>query len=456
MGSDGMKRVWGKRRGWQYGAAVLLIGGWAMPAAAADLGGDCCADLEERVAELEATTARKGNRKVSLTVSGWVNENVIWWDDGHESNAYVGTNPVEQSRFRFVGEARVTPDLSAGYLLEIGVWGGNSSKFDQNSPDGSTGANSLLVRKSSWYLKSKTFGKVSVGQESTATYHLLDDADTTMTRNFYDAEGAPDYMQNFFLRDKAGNFIKASPTSTTQLRWSDALRGFNNSTPGDSGRRNVVRYETPTFGGFTFATSWGEDDVWDMLVSYVGEAGDFRYTARAGYGNSTDGASTPCQGSSSSPYNGMNCEWWGVAGLIQHVPTGLYVYSGYGDQNNDTRANLVAPGIKNLVDDNDLTWFVQGGIENKWNSFGKTNFFGEYRRDEAGSNVNGSGTLQTQNANINFWALGAAQNFEAAEMTMYLVYQHVDGDVTVGNVPNTAPTELSAMQQVIAGAKINF
>lgn len=39
-------------------------------AMAADLGGDCCADLEERIAELEATTVRKGNRKVSLEVSG--------------------------------------------------------------------------------------------------------------------------------------------------------------------------------------------------------------------------------------------------------------------------------------------------------------------------------------------------------------------------------------------------
>ena len=48
------------------------------PVAAADLGGDCCADLEERIAELEATTARKGNRKVSLVVSGWVNEGVFW------------------------------------------------------------------------------------------------------------------------------------------------------------------------------------------------------------------------------------------------------------------------------------------------------------------------------------------------------------------------------------------
>lgn len=34
----------------------------ASSAQAADFGGDCCADLEERIAELEATAARKGNR----------------------------------------------------------------------------------------------------------------------------------------------------------------------------------------------------------------------------------------------------------------------------------------------------------------------------------------------------------------------------------------------------------
>ncbi|MFV0367708.1 MAG: porin, partial [Hyphomicrobiaceae bacterium] len=58
-------------------AAGLLASGLSVGSAkAADLGGDCCADLEERVAELEATTARKGNRKVSLTISGWVAEQV--------------------------------------------------------------------------------------------------------------------------------------------------------------------------------------------------------------------------------------------------------------------------------------------------------------------------------------------------------------------------------------------
>ena len=74
--------------------AILATGALAAPmsANAADLGGNCCADLEERIAELEATTARKGNRKVSLTISGWVTEQIMGWDDGLDTDAYVGTS----------------------------------------------------------------------------------------------------------------------------------------------------------------------------------------------------------------------------------------------------------------------------------------------------------------------------------------------------------------------------
>src|ERR1044072_8402683 len=88
-------------------AAGLLTGGLsAGSASAADLGGNCCADLEERIAEREATTARKGNRKFSLTISGWVGEQVMWFDDGVESNAYVtGLGRTLQSHFKFTGQA---------------------------------------------------------------------------------------------------------------------------------------------------------------------------------------------------------------------------------------------------------------------------------------------------------------------------------------------------------------
>ena len=139
---------WGakmKRRSWVLTVAAVVLGGGLSPATAADLGGNCCADLEERIAELEATTARKGNRKVSLTVSGWVNEAIFFWDDGVERNAYVGTNELEQSRFRFTGEGKITDGWAAGFILEIGANGAGSKSFAQDT-DGSVGA--VTTRKS--------------------------------------------------------------------------------------------------------------------------------------------------------------------------------------------------------------------------------------------------------------------------------------------------------------------
>jgi|SRR6516162_338716 hypothetical protein len=61
-------------------AIALAVGGLALSTVsilAADLGASCCVDLEERIAELEATTASKGNRKMSLAISGSVNRVVL-------------------------------------------------------------------------------------------------------------------------------------------------------------------------------------------------------------------------------------------------------------------------------------------------------------------------------------------------------------------------------------------
>jgi hypothetical protein len=71
---------------------VAAIGLFASVGAsqAADLGGNCCTDLEERIAELEVTAARKGNRKMSLTISGQVDRIVTWYDDGRSSTTYYG------------------------------------------------------------------------------------------------------------------------------------------------------------------------------------------------------------------------------------------------------------------------------------------------------------------------------------------------------------------------------
>ncbi|MES1179954.1 MAG: porin, partial [Hyphomicrobium sp.] len=119
-------------------AAGLVAGGLSTgSASAADLGGNCCADLEERIAELEATTARKGNRKVSLTVSGWVGQQVTWWDDGGESNVYVhDLGSTLASHVKFTGQATILPGWTAGYVLHLEAVGSDSLTTNQFTPDG--------------------------------------------------------------------------------------------------------------------------------------------------------------------------------------------------------------------------------------------------------------------------------------------------------------------------------
>ncbi len=115
-----------------------------------------------------------------------------------------------------------------------------------------------------------------------------------------------------------------------------------------------------------------------------------------------------------------------------------------------------------MIEPDSTTWFIQPGIEHKWLSLGKTNIFGTYRHDDAGSTVGSSkGGDKTVSASVNFWQAGIIQNIEAADMSLYVVYEHVDGSIegnatTATNFAPIGRTDLDAFQEVITGAKINF
>ena len=165
-------------------AAGLLVGGLsAGSASAADLGGNCCADLEERIAELEATTARKGNRKVSLTISGWVAEQVMYWDDGDERTSTSAVSaPRSPRHFKFTGQATISPGWYAGYVIHVEA-DGSDSLTDQRLQDPAIGSCRRSDRtplcwrhqlrrqtlQSFWFIKSDHLGKLCVGLQSQAS-----------------------------------------------------------------------------------------------------------------------------------------------------------------------------------------------------------------------------------------------------------------------------------------------
>ena len=112
------------------------------------VGGNCCSDLEERIAELEATTAKKGNRKVSLTISGWVSQQVSFWDDGVEKNAYVSDlGSTLNSNFKLTGSAQINTGWSAGYVLHVEVVGNENLALNAET---SAAGKGLAVIQSFW------------------------------------------------------------------------------------------------------------------------------------------------------------------------------------------------------------------------------------------------------------------------------------------------------------------
>ena len=272
-------------------AAGLLVGGLsAGSASAADLGGNCCADLEERIAELEATTARKGNRKVSLTISGWVGEQITWWDNDNpnplydESNTYVGgLGTTLSSHFKFTGQATITPGWYAGYTIHVEVISGDSltqnegvsrgpGLYDQLSGGGQFGP-SLGLLQSFWFFKSDHLGKVGVGLQSQAsdnTAILVDGSGSLVPANWVAFE-----YRDFFLRRNDG--------SLSGFQWGGNTKCFGGGAIGDcnGATQHVVRYDSPTFGGFSVSASWGEDDMWDVAARYAGEWNGIMFAAAA-------------------------------------------------------------------------------------------------------------------------------------------------------------------------------
>jgi hypothetical protein len=64
-------------------AIAVTLATYAMSFGSAKAGddGDCCSSLEDRIAKLESE-ADKGNTKVSVTVSGWLEKSATQWSDG--------------------------------------------------------------------------------------------------------------------------------------------------------------------------------------------------------------------------------------------------------------------------------------------------------------------------------------------------------------------------------------
>lgn len=422
-------------------AALLAAAGLFMsaqaPAQAADMmAGGCCADLEERVAELEATTARKGNRVVSLQVYGQVNKALLVWDDGVDSDVFVVDNDFSGSRLGFTGKGAIKPGWTAGYLIEFDYQDAASDVvtniFDPDDPDvldgdeivapnGDDPADQIVIRYNNLWIESERLGRITLGQGSTAA----DGANEVVLGNAL-RNSDLSYGNSFIIRTGDGGF---SEFSLAEL-----------ASNLDTGRDDLVRYDSPSFYGFILSTSWGDNDYADVALRFKKEWNSIRVAAAVAYvwDDTRDGSLGDF--GFGAGLAGVEFEQVGGSISIQHIPSGIYGAFQAAQREFD---EIVDPLVLGESEEASF-WYAQLGIEKKWLPYGSTTFYGEYGLYE---DIVEDGTEAER------WGFGVVQKYDSAALEIYAqaTFWSFDDDGADG-----VAEDLEDLSLVMVGSRIKF
>lgn len=372
-----MKRV--------FFGATLALGLMAIPAAAADKGGNglAIADLEERLAEIEATAVRKGNKKVQVYLYGTVNQAMLWVDGLiADQDKNVINNSADPTRFGIKGNAKINQENSAGFILEIGV----SSK-----PALPILEDQLTVRHAAVWVENATLGRITVGHTSMATDYVT----RITTAN----------------TDHVAPMLSLAPLSTALV--------FGLDLPFNNIRRDLVRWDSPTFGGFHVSASvangdtplgigFNSDHAYDAAIRYAGEFSGFRVAAGAGYRDENFTLT------SLNPLPLVRDKVMSGSASVMHVPSGLFVSAAIGA----VKQELLFGG-------NDfVSWHAQAGWQQNIFKIGATTLYAEY----------GQTKIDTASFDPKVMGFGINQAIDAAALDLYVGFRQYDLDLGTDKV----------------------
>ncbi len=421
---------------------------------------------------MEATAVRRGNRKVKLIISGQVGQSLMVFDDGSETNGYVGSGP-SSPRFRFEGSANITKDLTAGFYLELGVNQNPLNALDQETdsvgrrPD----INSVL-----WYLQHARFGALSVGFGQTAT------GDTLYTNlGGQDVASSPDVMAfggNLVTRSagiagEAGlNFSNGA--DNISLRWRRLAPDVG------SADRNMVRYDSPVMAGVVVSAAAGSDDFVDANLRFANVRTDFNVAAQVGYSRDTSEEGRnfgwpPENDGDGGGVGGGNTiiQELQASGSVWHRPTGLFASAAYqlrwfdgndpGMLNAACTSPVVGATCANRPDFHYL--WSSAGIRRNFIGAGSTTIFGEYASAWGGVEGLAVGVVTAQGGDIDFvtnsrvdvFGGGIVQRIDAAALDIYVSARHFQADVSgLETTGARVKADIDAATVVITGARIRF
>jgi hypothetical protein len=219
-------------------------------------------------AEAQSNPVAAGTNNVSLSLSGQVNRALLYIHDGEQSDIFNVDSEVSSTRFRIIGDYQSHPEFSIGAIIEVEFESNSSAEISQDNKT-NVGPNHFTERKLEIYFDSQTYGRLWLGQGSTASDGT---SEVDLSGTGIIAYSSP--------CDWAGG-IQFRTSDTAMLTGITLCNVFDNLDGLSRGDR--IRYDTPALAGFKLSTSWVTDDRWDVALRYAGNFGAIKAAAAMAY-----------------------------------------------------------------------------------------------------------------------------------------------------------------------------
>jgi len=282
------------------------------------------------VSSAEAGDVAGSNSKVKTSFGGRLHRAVMHVDDSQHDGIFQTDGISANSEIWFSGTAALTESITMGAYLRFDVeknMGGTS--FDGVDGDETTTNPGFASKNEYISFSHKSMGKLTIGDHDEA------------------GAGAPNQHYASLLYDTASAGAGIEFTTGTAGAWSGITVGavWDDVDPGTT---NVIRYDSPAFGGLGLAASLAQGGSASMKLSYAGTISGLSVKAAIGHTNEeaggNDGVST--NGSVAVKH---------TSGLSAHIGHGKADTSG-----SDIDAEYLTYGI---------------GYAGKFNSLGQTDVY---------------------------------------------------------------------------------
>jgi hypothetical protein len=354
------------------------------------------------VAVAAALTAPMAAQAVSTNWYGHINRAMQFVDDGIDSDINFVDPTAYSSRMGWKGTADAGNGVTAGAKIEY--------DFRSNTIYGSGGGinatdasdTNLRIRHAIvWF--SGDWGKLTLGQTSDATDGV---AYQTHNSAWEGTELGHDWGITGFRLSVPG---VANPTTTVGTAYS-----FSSSF--DGGRRDLVRYDTPSFGPVSANVSVGTNSRFDTSLRLSSDVGGGSLKAAIGY--------SEAGGSAGASASGANETLSGSASY--QFSQGTFIDGFYGTRDMNAGAARSDPN----------TWYVALG-----HSWGNNTAVVDYME----------GNDQTQGCNGDRIGVGFKHGLSGGA-TLYTGYHHYSADCA----GLAAGTSINDVDEFHIGARVHF